>query len=237
MLSWVKAPFEPADFCLGFLEESLFPPASQALIKRCRQETAAPPSSVPALVDFLNVWECNGSCNSKPTFAWGRSSDHLQRKGYSPRKSQSATKWFLAHLLFFTFWVLFPFRPLRRASLHLLLNVCAHTTSTGEVTPSQIILSSNTFSEMVPVALLEDQRQRLSGSTSAPPPKHTGIPNVLVSFKLKWVLLLILCSGLPISCSALAQQMCLRSSYFRVIWEAALGRHMWKKNQRKTHVE
>lgn len=50
-------------------------------------------------------------------------------------------------------------------SLHLLLNVCVHTAYAGEVTPSQAILSSNSFSEMVPPVLLEEQGQRLSGST------------------------------------------------------------------------
>lgn len=90
----------------------------------------------------------------------------------------------------------------------------------GEVTPRQVILSFNTFSEMVP--LLPSRKAGTKTvwtdvTTSSLPPKHTGIPNVLVSFKHKWLLLLILCSGLPISCSALAQRTCLCSSYLRVI--------------------
>lgn len=90
----------------------------------------------------------------------------------------------------------------------------------GEVTSSQVILSSNTFFEMVPLLLSRRAGTKAVWArvtTSSPPPKHTGIPNALVSFEHKWLLPLILCSGLPISCSALAQQTCLCSSYLRVI--------------------
>lgn len=87
-------------------------------------------------------------------------------KGYSPPEG-SATKLFF-WLIYSSF--LFEFcsflgpsgEPL---SLHLLLNVCAHRAYAGEVTPSQVSLSSNSFSEIVPLVLLEEQGQRLSGST------------------------------------------------------------------------
>lgn len=65
----------------------------------------------------------------------------------------------------------------------------------GEVTSSQVILSSNTFSEMVPLLLYRRVGTKTvwaGVTTSSPPPKHTGIPNTLVSFERKWLLLLIL---------------------------------------------
>lgn len=176
---------------------------------------------------------------AKPFSVKGRNSNHLQNKSYSPSE-WSVEKLFLAHLLFFPPWVLFPSRPLRSLSPHLLPGVCTHTAYAGEVTPRQVILSSNTFSKMVPLLLSRRTGTKtvwVKITTSSPPPKHTGIPNALVSFEHKWLLLLILYSGLPISCSALAQQTCLWSSYLRVIWEVALGHHMWKRNQGKTHVE
>lgn len=38
------------------------------------------------LFEYLRMLSRGNSCSSKLAFAWGRSSDHLQRKGYSPQK-------------------------------------------------------------------------------------------------------------------------------------------------------
>lgn len=87
---------------------------------------------------------------AKPYSCEGKNSKHLQSKGYSPSDTGPAAKLSLAYLFFFPPPVPFLSRPLRSPPQHLLPRVCAHTGLSGGSTPSQGILSSSTFSKMVP---------------------------------------------------------------------------------------
>lgn len=140
---------------------------------------------------------------AKPVSLEGRSTNHLRSKGYSPSGGVCCKAIFGSFSLLSSLSSVplqAPQEPPLSASFPMSVLTQAYA---GEVTPSQAILSSNTFSEMVP--LLPSKRAGTKTvwtdvMTSSPPPKHTGIPNVRISFKHKWLLLLILCSGLPISC-------------------------------------